>query len=109
MQFSIVSLVAALAATATASYVPAYGYHNTTSVAYVPEGTAAPTGVVPSGVAPSSVAPSGAIPSGTGSYGTGVPVPNPSNTGAPEFPGAASKVSGSAFAIVVAGGVALMM
>lgn len=103
MQFSIVSLVAALAATVTASYVPAYGYTNTTSIAYVPEGTAAPTGVAPSGVAPSGV-----VPSGTGSYSTGVPVPVPSNTGTVEFPGAASKLSGSALAMVVAGGVALV-
>jgi hypothetical protein len=80
MQFSIISLVAALAATAAAQY------GNGTS-AIVPSGTAAP--------------------SGTGPYGTGVPIP--SSTGTPEFPGAANKVAGSAFAIVVAGGVAMMM
>jgi hypothetical protein len=77
MQFSVVSIVAALAATASATTVPSY---NSTSVAY-PTGTAAPTGTVPS----------------------------PTSTFVP-FPGAASKqgVAGSAFAIVVAGGVALV-
>jgi hypothetical protein len=89
MQFSVASLVAALAATASATYVPSYNnvtsvvpYPTGTSVVPYPTGTAAPTGSVPT----------------------------PSSSFVP-FPGAASKqgVAGSAFAMVIAGGVALMI
>lgn len=82
MQFSIISLVAALAATATATYSV-----NGTS-AYYPTGTGAATTVSASG---------------TGS------VPKP--TSAIPFTGAASMpthMAGSALGLVVAGGVALM-
>ncbi|KAF2749908.1 hypothetical protein M011DRAFT_465564, partial [Sporormia fimetaria CBS 119925] len=74
MQFSVVSVVAALAAVASATT----GY-NTTSVGYYPTAT------------------------GTGG------APGPSSTDLVPFPGAASKsVAGSALAMIVAGGVALM-
>ncbi|KAF2015961.1 hypothetical protein BU24DRAFT_462177 [Aaosphaeria arxii CBS 175.79] len=99
MQFSIATL-AALAATATATYVPSYNttssstavvvppYPITTS-AYYPTGTGSPsTTVRPTGT--------GAAPSGTSSI-----IP---------FPGAASEIkAGSAFAMIVAGGVALFI
>lgn len=85
MQFSIISLVAALAATTSATYVPTY---NTTTVAYYPTGTSAPTGT-----------------------GTG-PAPTASFTQTP-FEGAAfankQNVAGSALGLVIAGGVALML
>jgi hypothetical protein len=52
MQFSIISIVAALAATATATYVPTNG--TATSGAYYPTGTgaAAPTGARPTSTLP---------------------------------------------------------
>jgi hypothetical protein len=53
MQFSIISVVAALAATATATYVPTNGTA-TTSGAFYPTGTgaAAPTGARPTSTLP---------------------------------------------------------
>ncbi|KAF1997980.1 hypothetical protein P154DRAFT_578270 [Amniculicola lignicola CBS 123094] len=85
MQFSIISIVAALAATATASYVPSY---NSTTVAPFATGTGSPTGT--------------GIPSAT------VPVPTSTST-TPPFDGAgSSNVAGSAIALIVAGGVALL-
>lgn len=79
MQFSVVALVAALAATASATY-PVNG---TSTAAYYPTGT------------------------GTGA--PTVPAPTSSFTQTP-FEGAATKqgVAGSALAMVVAGGVALV-
>jgi len=81
MQFSIVSIVAALAATASAAYVQTNG----TSAAYYPTGTGA------------------GIPTSTGSSA------KPTST--IPFAGAASMpqaISGPALGLVVAGGVALV-
>ncbi|KAF2474720.1 uncharacterized protein BDR25DRAFT_301367 [Lindgomyces ingoldianus] len=83
MQISLVSIVAALAATACATYVP----YNSTTIAPYPTGTGIPTG---------TAAPTG-------------PAPTASFTQTP-FPGAASaNVAGSALALVIAGGVALII
>lgn len=79
MQFSVVALVTALAATASASYVPG----NVTTVPYYPTGTSAPSGTVPA--------------------------PTSSFTQTP-FEGAAARpeFAGSALALIIAGGVALV-
>ncbi|EMD61896.1 hypothetical protein GGP41_002607 [Bipolaris sorokiniana] len=77
MQFSIISVVAALAATTSASYVPT---NSTATSAPYPTGTGAgsPTNAMPT----SSTLP---------------------------FTGGASHMAGSAFGLIVAGGVALML
>ncbi|KAF1942728.1 hypothetical protein EJ02DRAFT_433770 [Clathrospora elynae] len=83
MQFSIISIVAALAATATAVYAPVNG----TSAAYYPTGT-------------------GSLPTS----GTAAPTKKPTAT--LPFTGAASMpthMAGSALGLVVAGGVALLL
>ncbi|ORY09276.1 hypothetical protein BCR34DRAFT_615887 [Clohesyomyces aquaticus] len=84
--FSIISVVAALAATASATFVPTY--NSTSTIApYYPTGTGAPTG---------TAAPT-------------VPVPSATFSTTP-FPGAApANVAGSALALVIAGGVALII
>ncbi|KAF2854741.1 hypothetical protein T440DRAFT_514622 [Plenodomus tracheiphilus IPT5] len=82
MQFSMISLVAALVATTSAAYVQTNG----TSAAYYPTGTGA------------------AAPSGTGS--SAKPTSTLPFTGAASMPQA---LSGSALGLVVAGGVALML
>ncbi|CBX90404.1 predicted protein [Plenodomus lingam JN3] len=83
MQFSIISLVAALAASTTSA---AYIQTNYTSIAtpHVPAGTAAPTG---------SASPS-------------TPTSSVPFTGGASMPQA---ISGSALGLVIAGGVALML
>jgi hypothetical protein len=83
MQFSIISLVAALAATASAAYAPVNG--TTAASAYYPTGTGA---VIPTGTA-SPVKPTSAIPF----------------TGGASMP---THMAGSAFGLFVAGGVALV-
>ena len=80
MQFSIISIVAALAATATASYLPTNG----TSAAYYPTGT----GSNPSGTA-APTKPTSQLPF----------------TGAAAMP---TQMAGSAMGLVIAGGVALV-
>ncbi|KAL6706920.1 hypothetical protein ACN47E_005063 [Coniothyrium glycines] len=80
MQFSILAITAALAAT-TAAHVPANG----TSVAYYPTGTGS------------------AKPTGTGILPSGSTTPF---TGAASMP---THISGSALGLFIAGGVALLL
>jgi hypothetical protein len=85
MQFSLLTAITALAATTSAVYVPVNG---TTVAPYYPTGT-------------------GSVPTGTGSP-TG-PAPTSSFTQTPFTGAAAGQMAGSALAMVVAGGVALML
>jgi len=94
MQFSLITLVAALAATTTASFVPRQA--NGTTAAYYP--TAA----------------SSSKPTASGTISlltTGVP-PAPTSLNANPFTGAAAvptHMAGSALGLVVAGGIALLL
>jgi hypothetical protein len=87
MHFSIIPIVAALAVTATAQYVPTNGTATATTSAFYPIGTGA-------GSASGTAASSGSKPASTST--------------APFTGGASTNMAGSALGLVVAGGVALV-
>ena len=86
MQFSIISIVVALAATATAQYVSTNGTATAATSAYYPVGTA--------GAASGTAASTGSKPTSTST--------------APFTGGASSNMAGSALGLIVAGGVAMV-
>jgi hypothetical protein len=102
MQFSILTIAAALAASASAQYAATNGTSSTSS-------SAVASAAVPYPTASSAPFPSA---SGTGSAvkpsGTGATV-KPSSSSTAPFEGAAHQLTGSALGLIVAGGVALML